>query len=128
MVKVGFNVLAWSADLSEKLLPIMDRLKQIGYDGVEFFIGSPDEQMYKKLGEHAANIGLETTGVFVLDAEQNLISPDQSVRTKGLERIKWAIDRAHDLGSKVVCGPFHSAFATIQRVPELFGQISLSQI
>jgi D-psicose/D-tagatose/L-ribulose 3-epimerase len=112
MVKIGFNVLAWSAEITEKLIPIMDRLKHLGYDGVEFFIGSPDERMYQKLGEHAAAVGLETTGVFVLNADENPISSDKSIRLKGLEKIKWAIERAHDLGSKVVCGPFHSAFAT----------------
>ena len=37
MNKIGFNVLAWSAGMSDELLPIMDRLKKIGYDGVEFF-------------------------------------------------------------------------------------------
>ena len=39
MIKVGFNVLAWTAEVSEKLFPIADRLKKIGYDGVECFIG-----------------------------------------------------------------------------------------
>lgn len=31
--KVGFNVLAWSAVVSDELKPIIDRLKTIGYDG-----------------------------------------------------------------------------------------------
>ena len=39
MNKIGFNVLAWSAEMSEELLPVLDRLKKIGYDGAEFFIG-----------------------------------------------------------------------------------------
>lgn len=112
MAKIGFNVLAWSAVITEELLPVMDRLKRIGYDGVEFFIGASDEQAYKKFGAHAQDIGLETTSVFVLSAEENPISPDKTVRAKGLDRIRWAIERAHELGSKVMCGPFHSAFAT----------------
>lgn len=36
MNKIGFNVLAWSAEMSEALLPVLDRLKKIGYDGAEF--------------------------------------------------------------------------------------------
>ena len=40
MNKIGFNVLAClSAGVTDELLPILDRLKSIGYDGVEFFIG-----------------------------------------------------------------------------------------
>lgn len=112
MNKIGFNVLAWTAGVSMELLPIMDRLKKIGYDGVEFLVGDPDEKAYKRLGDHAQSIGLETTSVFVLPAEENPIDPDAAVRKKGLERIKWMIDRSHALNAKVVCGPFHSAFAT----------------
>lgn len=119
MNKIGFNVLAWSAVVSEELLPIMDRLKEIGYDGVEFLIGSPDEAAYRRLGEHARSVGLETTCVFVVGKEENPISPSATVRAQGLDRIKWAIDRAYDMKAKVICGPFHSAFATFaQHAPE----------
>lgn len=119
MTKIGFNLLAWSAVVSEDLLPIMDRLKEIGYDGVEFLIGSPDEPAYKSLGDHARNIGLEVTSVFVLGKDENIIDPAAAVRTKGLDRIKWAIDRSHDLNSNIICGPFHSAFATFpQHAPQ----------
>ena len=112
MNKIGFDVLAWTAGTSEELLPIMDRLKDIGYDGVEFFIGSPEVAAYKKLGSHAQNIGLEVTGVFVVNKEENPIDPSAIVRAQALDRIQWAIDRSHDLNAKILCGPFHSAFAT----------------
>ncbi len=119
MNKIGFNVLAWSAGMSDELLPIMDRLKKIGYDGVEFFIGTPDEPAYKKLGNHAQDIGLEVTTVSVLGKEENIIDPDDAVRRNGLNRLKWMIDRSHDLNSKLICGPIHSAFATFaQHAPE----------
>ncbi len=112
MNKIGFNVLAWSAVVSEKLIPIVDRLKKTGYNGVEFLVGSPDEAAYKKLGAHCQDIGLEVTTVFVLAKEENIIDPSAEVRKNGLDKIKWAVDRSHDLNSKIICGPFHSAFAT----------------
>jgi D-psicose/D-tagatose/L-ribulose 3-epimerase len=119
MNKIGFNVLAWSAVVSEDLLPILDRLREIGYDGVEFLIGSPDEAAYKKVGQHAQDIGLEVTTVFVLNAEENIIAPSATVRRQGTDRLRWAIDRAHDLNARVMCGPFHSAFATFaQHAPQ----------
>ena len=119
MSKIGFDVLAWSAGVSDNLIPIMDRLKKIGYDGVEFAIGSPDLEGYKKLGKHAEDIGLAVTAVGVVGADENPIHTSPEVRAKGLERIKWAIDRCHDLGAEVMCGPFHSAFATFaQQAPQ----------
>ncbi len=112
MNKIGFNVLAWTAGVSDDLLPILDRLKEIGYDGVEFYIAESDPDDYKKIGAHTKSIGLETTAVVSLLKEENPVDPDPKIRQKGLERIKWTIDRLNDLDAKVLCGPFHSAFAT----------------
>ena len=66
MNKIGFNTLVWSAVVSDELFPVLDKLKEIGYDGVECLIGSPDEKAYQRFGDHAANLGLETTAVFVV--------------------------------------------------------------
>jgi D-psicose/D-tagatose/L-ribulose 3-epimerase len=119
MNKIGFNVLAWSAVISDELKPIVERLKGIGYDGVEFFIGSPDKAAYKWMGDYTKNLGLEVTSVFVVSKEENPVSEDAAVRAKALDRIKWAVDRAYDLNSKILCGPFHSAHAHfVKRAPE----------
>ena len=119
MNKIGFNVLVWSANNSNELKPILDRLKNIGYDGVEFLVGSPDETAYRSLGDHARNIGLEVTTVFVVGKEENPVSELAGIRAKALDRIKWAIDRTHDLNASILCGPFHSAHAVFaKRAPE----------
>lgn len=115
MNKIGFNVLAWSAVISDELKPIVERLKKIGYDGVEFFIGAPGDAAYKWMGEYTRDLGLEVTTVFVVGKDENPISNEPSVRSKALDRIKWAIDRAHDLNSPILCGPFHSAHAHFAR-------------
>lgn len=112
MNKIGFNVLAWSAVVSDELFPILDRLKEIGYDGAEFFVGPWEEKAFQSVGKHCADIGLEVTTVTVLSPEENPISPDAKVREKSKERLRWVLDRAADLNSHVLCGPFHSAFAT----------------
>jgi D-psicose/D-tagatose/L-ribulose 3-epimerase len=117
MYKIGFNTLVWSAVVSDEQFPIIDRLKEIGYDGVECFIGAPDDAAYKRFGDHAAGLGLETTAVFVVDAEHNPVSPDAAVRSKALDRIKWGIDRAHDMRSSILCGPFHSAHGQFSKKP-----------
>ncbi|MFD3002458.1 sugar phosphate isomerase/epimerase family protein [Pontibacter toksunensis] len=111
MTKIGFNVLAWSAVVSDEIMPIADRLKTIGYDGIECFLGSPDSAAYKRVGEHLRSIDMEATCVFVVGKDESPISDIAAARAKGLDRIKWAIDRAHDMQSKIVCGPFHSAHA-----------------
>ena len=72
---------------------------------VECLIGSPDEKAYKRFGDHAHKIGLETTSVFVVGVDENPVNPSSEIRARGLDRIKWGIDRAHDMSAKVMCGP-----------------------
>ena len=49
MIKVGFNVLAWTAEVSEKLFPIADQLKQIGYDGSNVLLVQVTRQLIDSL-------------------------------------------------------------------------------
>src|SRR4051812_31962879 len=109
MNKIGFNVLAWSAVISEDLKPIIDKLKTIGYDGVEFLVGSPNEAAYKWLGDYTKDLGLGVTTVFVVGKDENPISESAAIRAKAFDRIRWAVDRTYDLNAKFLSGPFHSA-------------------
>jgi D-psicose/D-tagatose/L-ribulose 3-epimerase len=115
MNKIGFNVLAWTAVVSDGLMPIIERLKKIGYDGVECLIGAEDESAYRRFGDHAAALGLEVTSVFVLGKDENPVSTSSAVRSKALDRIKWTIDRAHDMKCRIIAGPFHSAPGVFSR-------------
>lgn len=117
MNKIGFNTLVWSAGMSDDLFPIIDRLKEIGYDGVECFIGEPDLAAYQRFGNHAKSIGLETTAVTVVSVDENPVSEVAATRQKGLDRIKWVIDRAQAMNATVLCGPFHSAHSVFSRKP-----------
>lgn len=111
MNKIGFNVLAWSAGMSDDLFPIIEQLKEIGYDGVEYFIGAPDEDAYKRVGNRSRELGLGVTAVTVVSPDTNPVSESATVRAQALDQLKWVIDRAYDLNAEVLCGPFHSAHA-----------------
>jgi D-psicose/D-tagatose/L-ribulose 3-epimerase len=119
MIKVGFDVLTWSAVITDDLKPIVERLKKIGYDGVEFFVGAPNVAAYKWMGDYTKDLGLGVTAVSVVGKDETPISEDVAVREKALNRIKWAIDRTHDLNAKILCGPIHSAHGHLaKRAPE----------
>jgi D-psicose/D-tagatose/L-ribulose 3-epimerase len=76
--------------------------------------------VYRKFGEHLKRIGLEATCVLGVGPDENPVSDSRAVREKAVARLKEAIDCAHAIGSKIICGPFHSAFATFanRRPPE----------
>jgi D-psicose/D-tagatose/L-ribulose 3-epimerase len=119
MNKIGFNLLAWSAGIGEDVYPISERLKKIGYDGIECFMAEQNPEVYKKFAKFLQSTGLEATCVLGVGPDENPASDSQAVRNKALDRLKNAIDCAQALNSKIICGPFHSAFATFAgRPPE----------
>lgn len=118
--KIGFNLLVWSGGIPDEFWAVAERLKEIGYDGVECFMEERDEKVYRKFGDHLRSIGLEATCVLGVGPDDNPVSESPAIREKAVERLKQAIDCAQALGAKVICGPFHSAFATFtnRRPPE----------
>ena len=115
--KVGFNLLLWSAVVSEKMNEIASRLKETGYDGVEVAMAETSTGPYVSFGKYVKQLGLETSVVLAVGEQDDPISESKAVRDRALQKIKWSIDRANDLGAKVICGPFHSAFATFRKRP-----------
>lgn len=110
-MKVGFNMLLWTANVREEHFPHMATLKQVGYDGLEFFLGEPDLNHYKTIKSELDNLGLGCTTVTCPPPEANPVSPDPDARAQGLDHMKWAIDATAALGGDVLGGPFHSAYA-----------------
>lgn len=115
MPKLGFNLLNWTASISDAYFPHIERLKKIGYDGIEICMGQQDPAAYKRLKQLLHDLNLGITCVTIVGADANPISPDKAVRAKALDALKWNIDRTHDCGSNLLCGPFHSAFTTFSR-------------
>ena len=118
--KIGFNLLVWSGGIPDTFWSVTERLKKLGYDGIEVFMEERDAGLYKKFGDHLRSIGLEATCVLGVGPDDNPVDESPAIRKKAVERLKQAIDCAQALGSKVICGPFHSAFATFtnRRPPE----------
>lgn len=105
-------MLAWSQVVSDEMMPMVERLKTIGYDGIECTLGTEDQAAYRRLGDFVRQLDLEVNCVMPLGPEENPISSSPQVRSRAVDRIKWGIDRAESMGAGVICGPFHSAFAT----------------
>jgi len=116
-MKFGMNLLLWTGELSDHMLPVLESLKQMGFDGVELplFNTSLD---YAAWGRRLDNLGLGRTAVTVRNAEDNPISPDAAVRAKGVENTKRAIDCCQAVGAETLVGPYHSALGCFSgRVP-----------
>ena len=117
MNKIGFNLLVFNAVASRDLFPTIERLAEIGYDGIEFSMGNRDPAAYLEIGQLLNDLGIEATAVNAPTAEANPASPDAAIRQAAVDRHKQDIDMASSAGAKVLCGPLHSAFALFTNQP-----------
>ena len=107
-MKYGMNLLLWGGEVSDDMLPLLEKLKSMGYDGVELPIFNLDLD-YAAFGKKLDDLGLERTAVTVRNVEDNPISPDAAVRAKGIELTKKTLDCCAAVGAQTLCGPYHSA-------------------
>jgi D-psicose/D-tagatose/L-ribulose 3-epimerase len=115
-MKTGMNLLLWTGHVTEEHYPLLEKLKAVGFDGVEVPLFEGDATHYKKLGAHLKKLGLGCTTVTVCNAEDNPISPDAGIRKKATARHQWAIEMTAHLGGENLCGPYHSAIGVFSGV------------
>jgi D-psicose/D-tagatose/L-ribulose 3-epimerase len=110
-MKTGMNLLLWTTHVTSELFPLLGKLKQTGFDGVELPLFEGDAAHYKSIAQELKKQGLGCTTVTVVGPEANPISPDTAVRKAAAERHKWAIEMTAILGGENLCGPYHSPLA-----------------
>ncbi len=108
-MKYGMNLLLWTDHLNESILPVLESLKEMGYDGVEVPVFQLEEAHYQAWGQRLDDLGLERTAVTVRSGDENPISDNSAKRTAGVTANKRTLDCCQALGAQVLCGPFHSA-------------------
>jgi len=108
-MKFGMNLLLWTGSLSDEILPTLEMLKNMGYDGVELPMFDVDAQKYAPWAQRLDDLELQRTAVTVRGEEDNPISPDRGVRAAGVANNKRALDCCQAAGCTHLVGPFHSA-------------------
>ena len=102
------NLLLWSGEVTDELMPTCEALKEMGYDGVELPLFNLDLD-YASLGRQLDAMELGRTAVTIRGEDDNPISPDAAVRAKGVKWSKKTLDCCAAAGVETLIGPFHSA-------------------
>src|SRR5437762_2990443 len=100
-MKTGMNLLLWTTHVTAEHFPLLAKLKQTGFDGVELPVFEGDAAHYRSLAAELKKQGLGCTTVTVVGPDANPISPEASVRAAAVERIKWAIEMTATLGGEM---------------------------
>src|SRR5215210_4553574 len=81
-MKYGMNLLLWTGELNDGMLPILKQLDDLGF---------------------------QRTAVTVRTEADNPISGDAKVRSAGLAATKRTLDCCQAIGATALVGPYHSA-------------------
>ena len=104
-MKVGMNLLLWTGSADESHLPLLEKIKAWGFDGVEFPMFSADSSPWTKLAAKCDELGLGRTAVTVLPGGANLIGENEAERKAAVAHLKACIDSCVTLGAHALCGP-----------------------
>ncbi len=107
---LGMNMLLWTAKVTPTHEDLLRELAGIGYTSVEIPLFDPDPAQAAEVGRLLDRIGLRRTGLAALGADDNPVSPDPAIRELARRNGRRAVDAAHELGARMLVGPFHSAF------------------
>jgi D-psicose/D-tagatose/L-ribulose 3-epimerase len=108
-MKLGINLYLWADDMHDGLMPVLEKLKKIGYDGVEVPIFDLDEKKWTVWAKRLDDLGLERTANTVIAPEHNPVSADPKIRAAAYEHLKAVVDCCAAVGSPVLCGPHQVA-------------------
>jgi len=108
-MKYGINLYLWADEMHDGLLPVLESLKRMGYDGVEVPIFDLDESNWKRWSQRLDDLGLERTANTVIAPEHNPVSADPAVRKAAFEHMQRVVNSCAAAGSSILCGPHQVA-------------------
>jgi D-psicose/D-tagatose/L-ribulose 3-epimerase len=107
-MKFGANVLIWTAAFGPEHFPILPRLKDAGFDGVEIPVFDPTGLPAVPIRRELAARGLECTSCSAMPPGTHLGSPDVSERRRGQQHIRECLSSAAEMGASILAGPLYS--------------------
>lgn len=107
-MKYGMNLFLWTDDMHAGMIPVLENLKEIGFDGVEVPLFDLNPEKWLPWAKFLDELGLERTAATVCTEDANLISPDPAVRDRGVDMLKQTLDCCQALGTYSLNGPLHS--------------------
>lgn len=108
-MKFGVNTWVWTSPLTTDQLPrLVSKIRQIGFDWIEYPIESPGDFDYRLAGKLAKEHELGVSVSAAINIERDLIHPDSTIREQGMRYVRHVIEAAGVMGAQNVIGPLYS--------------------
>ena len=101
-MKFGMNLQLWTLHVTQEHHSLLGELAEIGFDGVEMYLGQGDQAHFKALGDELDRMGLERCAITACEPDKNPIDPDPAVRKAAGEHLRWAVDMAVAVGAESI--------------------------
>ena len=86
-MKYGVNTMVWTTRMNREQEPLLSRIKEWGFDGVELFLSLNEPANIPEMRQILDRLGLDRTTCAVLPRDANLVSTDPDVRARGVAQI-----------------------------------------
>ena len=103
-MKYSVHAGLWMARWTDEITPILDRVADLGFDGVEVSLLGMTDEKAAALGKAARDRGLGVTCSTGISAETDITSKDPEVREAGFGYLEWAIGTTARIGSRGLAG------------------------
>jgi len=109
-VKYAAHSLMWTPEFTEKDMGLFDKLKEMGFDGIELHLNHPESLPMEKIKEKMQDTGMKCTFTAALEKKNNPISPDQKIRERGIASLNELVDVVAELKGDVLSGVIYAAW------------------
>jgi D-psicose/D-tagatose/L-ribulose 3-epimerase len=107
-MKIGVNTLIWTGAFGLEHLPLMEQVRQHGFDGIEIARFDWNGFPAAEIGAEAQRLGLDVTVCTAFgNREISLISEGADRRAEALAMLKQGIEATAAMGGRIMAGPFH---------------------
>ncbi|MCX6090685.1 MAG: sugar phosphate isomerase/epimerase family protein [Atribacterota bacterium] len=109
-MKYGVFAFIWVTNFTRNELYLLEKAKAMGFEGIEismnesFITSGP----IPELKVESKKVGIQCLSSTGLDSQHNIISPDSTIRKKGMDRLKKCLDIAAELGSEILSGVLYA--------------------
>lgn len=112
-MKYGVNTMVWTTRVTAEHEPLLARIHEWGFDGVELFLSPSEPADVPSVRRMIERLGLEAAACSVLPREANLISSQPETRKRGAAYLKTCVERTAELGGKLICGPLYAGLGVM---------------
>ena len=107
-MKFGVNTFIWADGFNREQIPLLSRIKEAGFDGVEVPLFGPGDLQDGEVRRALAASGLECTVCSIIPAGLSLVSDDADLRNKTIEHLRGCIRTCNEIEARVIGGPLYA--------------------